>query len=185
MDLVLIGLRASGKSTLGRQLADAGGLTFVDLDDVVLAGAGDASIGDLFAREGEPAFRTRETAALLEVLADEPARTAGDRVIALGGGTPTAPGAREMLERARNRGEIVIVYLRGRPEVLGERLAGGKAGANRPGLRGKDPAAEVAEIFAERDPPYQQLANRVIEGIELGERGVAAMRDWRDWAQDP
>ena len=81
--LYLIGLPASGKTTLGRQLAAHYGRGFLDLDQRIAAEAGQ-SIPEIFAAEGEAGFRRREAAALAAVAA-HPGRPL---VVATGGGTP-------------------------------------------------------------------------------------------------
>jgi shikimate kinase len=81
--LYLIGLPASGKTTLGRQLAAYYGREFLDLDHRIVAEAGQR-IPEIFASEGEEGFRRREAAALAAV-ASQPGRPL---VVATGGGTP-------------------------------------------------------------------------------------------------
>ncbi len=81
--LYLIGLPASGKTTLGRQLAAYYGRGFLDLDHRIVADAGQP-IPEIFAAEGEDGFRQREAAALAAVAA-HPGRPL---VVATGGGTP-------------------------------------------------------------------------------------------------
>ncbi|MBY0262467.1 MAG: hypothetical protein K2Q20_08995, partial [Phycisphaerales bacterium] len=85
--IVLIGLRGSGKSTLARLLAKRLGLIPVDLDDRTPGFAGQPTVAAVFANLGEPAFREAEARALRQALAEP------GIVLALGGGTPTAPGA--------------------------------------------------------------------------------------------
>lgn len=77
--LILIGLPGAGKSTVGRVLADALGVTFRDTDDDVEAAAGE-SIADIFITHGEEHFRALERAAVVAALAEH------DGVLALGGG---------------------------------------------------------------------------------------------------
>ncbi|QKK09395.1 MAG: hypothetical protein HND58_15335 [Planctomycetota bacterium] len=100
--LLLIGLRGSGKSTLGRLVAErlvADGLVaaFSDLDDAVLARLGHATVAEAWNTLGEPAFRTAETACLRERVPAALDDGTPQVVVALGGGTPTAPGAAELL----------------------------------------------------------------------------------------
>lgn len=173
-NLILIGLRGSGKSTLGRAIALAHGRTFIDLDDVTPRLMGAASVGEAWSARGEAAFRAAEALALDEVLRQKGA------VIALGGGTPTAPGCAEMLLAKRRAGDLVIAYLRASPDELRLRL-GGKIDASRPSLTGKDPLAEIDDVFGARDPLYQQLATRMIENLRSVEDGVARIGDWVGW----
>jgi len=161
-DIALMGLRGSGKSTLGLALAERLGRRFVDLDDRTLARCtahDGATIAEVFRVIGEPAFRKAEAAALRESLGER------DIVLALGGGTPFAPGAADDLRAAQRRGELWVCYLRCRPETLRRRLreAGG-AGADRPSLTGADPLDEIDEIHFRRDPLYRELADATLEG---------------------
>ena len=154
---VLIGLRGSGKTTLGRLLAARRAVPFVDLDDRTVASAGHASVSAMFRAVGEGAFRLAERAALEASLAQD---AAAGSVIALGGGTPTAPGAREMLEAARDAGRIRIVLLDAPPAVLGARLA--VAPGDRPLLMGADFAEEAALLAERRMPAYRALAQATV-----------------------
>jgi len=154
---VLIGLRGSGKTTLGRLLAARRAVPFVDLDDRTVAAAGHPSVSAMFRALGEPAFRRAECAALEAALArDADARG----VIALGGGTPTAPGARALLEAVRDAGRIRIILLEAPPAVLGARLA--VAPGDRPLLVGADFAEEAEILAARRMPGYRTLAQATV-----------------------
>ncbi len=148
---ILIGLRATGKSSVGRQIARLSGGTFLDLDDAVSAAAGSCSAHDAFISLGEPAFRTLEAAALADAL-----RTALHTVIALGGGTPTAPGAVELLERARTDGWKVIL-LDAPDDVLAQRIR--QSPGTRPSLTGAAPDQELAAIRERRWPLFERLAD--------------------------
>ena len=173
--LVLIGLRGSGKTTLGRAIAERDKMPFVDLDDRVLDEFPERTITEVWRAHGEKAFRDAEVKALEDVLQE------GQRqVIALGGGTPMVDAARELLLQRRDRGELVIVYLRCEPEELQERL-GILLGENRPSLTGRDPIEEVVDVFRQRDPAYQKLATKCVEGISSVEEGLEKLRDWRQW----
>ena len=153
---VLIGLRGSGKTTLGRLLAARRGSEFIDLDDRTIAGSGHATVSAFFRAAGEPAFREAEARALARVL-DEAAPGA---VIALGGGTPTAPGVRELLERARAAGRVRVVLLEAPAAVLGARLSA--APGDRPLLMGTDFAQEAALLGERRLPGYRAIADAVV-----------------------
>jgi shikimate kinase len=88
--IVLTGFMGSGKTTVGPLVAARLGWNFVDLDDVIEAEAG-ATIAELFARQGEAAFRDREHAAIARL-------AAGDAlVLALGGGAIEHPATRALL----------------------------------------------------------------------------------------
>ena len=88
--IVLTGFMGSGKSTVGPLLAQRLGWTFIDLDDVIEAEAG-ATIAELFARHGEPAFRTREHETIASLAATDAL------VLALGGGAIEHPTTRSLL----------------------------------------------------------------------------------------
>lgn len=154
---VLIGLRGAGKTTLGRLLAARSGVPFIDLDDRAIAGSGHASVSAMFRAAGEPAFRAAEARALAEVLADPACAGA---VVALGGGTPMAPGARALLERARAERRIRVILLEAAPAVLGARLE--VAPGDRPLLLGTDFAEEAALLAERRMPTYRALADATI-----------------------
>jgi shikimate kinase len=83
-----------GKSSVGRALGERLGRRFIDLDDVIVAHAG-RSVAEIFAQEGEAAFRQREAAALDEVLSD-----GAPILLALGGGAYVQPGVPERLRSA-------------------------------------------------------------------------------------
>lgn len=155
--LVLIGLRGSGKTTLGRLLAAALGSAFIDLDDRTRARTGHPSVSAAFKAIGEGAFRAAEAAALQETLAT----AVPGSVIALGGGTPTAPGARVQLESARASGRIRVALLEATPAVLGARLA--VTPGDRPLLMGSNFAEEAALLGERRLPLYRQLAEAVVD----------------------
>lgn len=153
--ILLIGLRGSGKSTLGRQLADRMGLGFEDLDAVTLSAMGYATVSEAWDAEGEPAFRAAEAESLRVSI--ERMRNAGG-VLALGGGTPMIPGAPEIISGSG----AATVYLRAEPGLLRDRLAGG-AGADRPSLTGQDPIDEIERVFNDRDDRYRGIASQVLQ----------------------
>lgn len=172
--IVLIGLRGSGKSTLGRRLGETLGRPFVDLDDRTAAALGSATPGEALRTHGVDRFRLAEASALRDALGG-PAS-----VLALGGGTPTAPGAGDTLAQHAREGTISIVYLRAEPATLGERLSAPGA-PERPALVGSDPVSEIATLFAQRDPLYRQLAGTVLHLDGVGEDAAFAML--RAWAR--
>ncbi|MEL7474474.1 MAG: shikimate kinase [Planctomycetota bacterium] len=154
--ILLIGLRASGKSTLARLLGARLGMDHLDLDARTPSVAGRATVAEMIERDGLDAFREAEATALAQVL-DEPAA-----VISLGGGSPTAPGAAQRIVDA----EAPIVYLRAQPETLVERLEADD-NAHRPSLSGKPITEEIVSQFRTRDPLYRDLAWHVINVDEL------------------
>jgi len=157
MHVLLMGLRGSGKTTVGCLLARQlhGKLVkFVDLDDRVLATFDETTVADVWSAHGERQWRTAEARVLHELLggADAP-----DSVIALGGGTPMIESARADIEAARTAGTATVVYLRCVVEELQRRLAGRTD--DRPSLTGGDPVGETAAVMTAREPVYRSLAD--------------------------
>jgi shikimate kinase/3-dehydroquinate synthase len=141
MDLVLVGLPGSGKSAVGRRIAQRHHAIFVDLDELVELQAGQ-SVPAIFAQEGEPGFRRREREAILSL---GPADTDPElrRVLATGGGSIVDPRNRWLLYRGR-----FPVWLDGSPEILASRLA--RSVHVRPLVAGHDPAGTLRQLAADR-----------------------------------
>ena len=141
MKIVLTGFMGTGKSVVGRRLAERLRLSFVDLDDLIEEAAGMA-IPEIFASEGESGFRRRER----EVIASLATRR--DCVIATGGGAVLDP------ENVRNlkRG-AVIVCLWAEPTIILERVG---ANAHRPLLQAPDRLARIRELLEQRASAYAQ-----------------------------
>lgn len=146
--IFLIGYRGTGKTTVGRLLADRLGWTFADCDDHIEAGAG-KSIAEIFAAEGEAGFRDREALVL---------RDLGTReriVIATGGGVVLRPENREHL---RSGGSIA--WLTARPETVWARLQlDPTSRARRPNLTSAGGMDEVRALMAAREPLYREIAH--------------------------
>jgi len=140
--IFLIGFMASGKTTVGRLLAERLQWAFVDLDKVIEEGAG-KTVANIFAAEGEAGFRKRETQALLEVASRK------KTVVATGGGAPCRDeNLRAMLAAGR------VFWLEVSAEAAVER-AGRVSG--RPLLDGvADPVAAARELLEARRPFYSQ-----------------------------
>lgn len=147
----LIGLRCSGKTSVGRELARQLGAPFVDLDEALVAdaraqGRGESVAGALLAAAGEPAFRELEARTLFGALASRSAC-----VLATGGGVVELEANRRVLaERAH------CIWLRAPLAVLAQRLR--RDALPRPALGGGDAADELAEQERRRDPHYAALA---------------------------
>jgi shikimate kinase len=165
-DLILIGLRGSGKSVVGRATGARLGRLFIDLDDLTPALMGYSSVAAAWTAAGEPAFRLAEISALRQVMLDEPS---SGRVIALGGGTPTAPGATTILNESRRSGSATIMYLRAAAQTLRSRLEGSDNRDRPPLTTASDPLNEIEQVLLQRDPLYLTLADTVIntDGLTL------------------
>ncbi|MDN5754617.1 MAG: shikimate kinase [Arthrobacter sp.] len=145
-DIFLIGPMASGKSVVGRALADRLGYRFVDTDEEITAGHG--SIAGLFAKRGEAAFRTVESTTLARAASrEEPS------VIATGGGVVLDPGNRDLLAGS------FTVYLHTDLATVRPRI---EADSGRPLLDG-DPIRRWADILAERESLYRACASLTID----------------------
>ncbi len=163
--IVLIGLRCAGKTMHGAALATALGGAFEDLDELAAKSLGCAHPGEAIEQHGLDGFRRAESDTLKSALENPP------RVLALGGGAPTAPGASEMLTAAQQDRQIKIFYLRARPETLRERMSTSD-NAHRPSLTGADALDEIATLFAQRDPLYSELAESIIETDNVSHASV-------------
>ncbi len=150
--LVLVGMMAAGKTTVGRAVAARLGRPFSDSDELVEARTG-RTVREIFARDGEAAFRVLETAALVEALAvEEP------QVIAAAGGVVLEAANRSALRRPGVR----VVWLRADPHVLEGRLEAAGGPGHRPLLDG-DPGAALRRLAAEREPLYREVADVVVD----------------------
>jgi 3-dehydroquinate synthase len=141
MDLVLVGLPGSGKSAVGRRLAQRYAALFIDLDELVERRAGKA-VPAIFAEEGEAGFRKREREAVLSLGPADPSPQLS-RIIATGGGTVIDPRNRWALYRGR-----FAVWLDGAPEVLAQRLS--RSASVRPLIAGHDPSKALRELVETR-----------------------------------
>jgi shikimate kinase len=152
--VMLIGLRACGKSMLATSLATELGIGSVDLDDRTRARLGSSDVREAFRVHGEDRFRAAETEALAEALREAP------QVIALGGGTPTAPGAAELIANARTNHRAFVVFLDLPLQVLASRLH--QDAGDRPSLTGLGVVEEIERLAFVRRPLYAALADLVL-----------------------
>jgi shikimate kinase len=139
----------AGKTTIGQLLADQLGWPLLD-SDASLAAEADRTAAELAREAGAPALHAREAAILIDQLAaEDPA------VIAAAASVVEAPTAVAALADA----ELLVVWLRGSPEVLSDRAIGGE---HRP-WHGQAPLAYLRERAATRDPLYARLAHVVVD----------------------
>lgn len=164
--IFLIGYRASGKSAVGRRLAERMGRQLVDTDRLVEEALG-STISEVFARAGEAAFRDAESEALVQAI--DRARAGERLVVATGGGVVERPANREALRAAG-----IVVWLRASAAILRERMEG-DAGTSRtrPALQGGSPIAEVEAVLARREPLYAGTAAHIVETGDLDAAAVA------------
>lgn len=146
--LVLVGMMGVGKSTVARIVAERLGRSVVDSDSVIEARTG-RTVREIFAADGEQAFRALESEVLLEALASPvPA------VIAAAGGVVLSATNRAALNAAKAR----IVWLSADPATLVERV---RNGGHRP-LLDDDPAATLQRMFEQREPLYREVADMIV-----------------------
>ena len=145
--IVLIGFMGTGKSAIGRALAQRTDALLVDTDTEIERQAGH-SVAKIFAQDGEAAFRALETDTLRLLLAQK-----GEMIVATGGGTPLR---RENAALLQSLG--AVVWLTASPSVILSRV--GRVLASRPLLANylDDPLSRIETLVAERSPAYQALA---------------------------
>lgn len=158
MSTVLIGYRGSGKTTLGKRLADRLWQKYVDTDDLIVQKAG-KSIKEIFEQDGEGAFRDLESQVVREVASLE------EHVIGLGGGAVLREENRTVLKEAGHK----IVYLRCEPQELLRRIQSDPQTAqNRPSLTELGGGIEeIQKVLAEREPIYRQAMTAELEVTNL------------------
>jgi shikimate kinase len=157
MNIALIGYRGSGKSTIGKRLANQLWMDFVDTDALIVARAG-KTIREIFAAGGEPAFRDLESAVIADVMAKD------NQIIALGGGAILRP---ENLQRIKSAARVI--YLQADAATLHARITADPATAHaRPHLTlAGGTLEEVQTLLATRDPLYRAAATATLEVTRL------------------
>lgn len=150
-NIYLIGMRASGKSTLGRALARVWGCAFVDTDAEVVAAAGQ-NIETIVSRRGWDEFRRLETEALV--------RVAGlpGKVVATGGGIVLSSANRKLMQETG-----VSFYLMADAVLLLERMVRDADTAQRPPLTPLALHDEVAAVMSEREPLYMASMDHILQ----------------------
>ncbi len=140
--VLLVGFMASGKSTVGRELASRLGWNFKDVDTVIEEHAG-RSVSQIFAEDGEAEFRRVEARVAEEVLGRS------DTVVAAGGGWPAQPGSWKMVTE-----DTMSVWLQVSPAVAVRRAAGD--GPTRPLLDGDDVTDRATALLLAREASYRR-----------------------------
>ncbi|MFN0136147.1 MAG: shikimate kinase [Phycisphaerae bacterium] len=150
-NVILIGYRGSGKSTIGRMLAERIGWAFVDTDERIARVAG-CDVRTLFARDGEAAFRDREQQAVADACGGS------QQVIAVGGGAVLREANRDAMRAAG-----MCVWLTASVAELRARLqADPQSAVARPALTSAGVLDEIASVLQQRTPLYQAVANMTI-----------------------
>ena len=168
---ILIGYRATGKSTLAADLARRIGCRQIDADDAFEAGCG-CSIASFIGDRGEPAFRDAETALLRDLLRQP------DAILATGGGVILRPENRLLLRQAGRP----VVWLTAPVTEIRRRLAADPTtSVRRPALSGGDVIDEVEQALAQRERWYREVADTTFDtaGVERNVL-VASVCRWLD-----
>jgi shikimate kinase len=156
--IALVGFMATGKTTIGKLLAQKLGKDFIDVDELIIKKAG-KSIPAIFRDDGEIHFRELE----IEVTRELAGRK--NAVIACGGGAVLNKINIDRLEL-----ECVIVCLAAAPSVIIKRTSGGQ---ERPLLTVKGQVSQVAELLKYRRPYYERAADIMINTSHLGAEAAA------------
>ena len=173
--LVLIGYRGTGKSTVGRIVAERRRCPFADAD-IELERAAGRSIRSIFEVEGEPAFRRLETSTLADLVA---APNLAGGVLSTGGGAILAEANRRVL---RTFG--LTVWLTADPDTLAHRLTHSRNPlADRPPLTAAGTLSEVATVLGARTPLYREAADLEMpsNGRSVHEVADAVLHAWESW----
>ena len=152
-NLALIGFMGTGKTTVGRQVAELLHFDFLDTDELIQSSTG-RTIADIFTRDGEPAFRALERRVVSEL------GTHKRTVVSTGGGLPTNLENLTTLKK-----HALVICLWASPDKIWERV---NSQNHRPLLQHADPRQRIRDLLAEREPFYKQadvLVNTDIRSI--------------------
>ncbi|MBI2082337.1 MAG: shikimate kinase [Deltaproteobacteria bacterium] len=154
--IILTGFMGTGKTVVGKALAEFLEYEFLDTDQMIEEETG-KKIREIFEKEGEPAFRQTEKKMIRKALARDTV------VIATGGGAVIDP---ENLEFMKQKG--ILIALTTSPEEIYERL---KKLEDRPLLKGEDRMEKIKKLLSRRSPYYQQ-ADQIIDCKGKGIREI-------------
>ncbi len=178
----LIGYRGSGKTTVGKLVADKLKMKLYDSDKRVEAAAG-KTIADIFAQKGEATFRQMEAKIIAKIIvnhqnsAKNKKTKSGGCIVSLGGGAPMHEASRQLFG-----GHGKCVWLRGKPETLWKRISADESTKDtRPDLTAEGGLGEVESMLALRSSTYDECADHIIDVDDLSPEEVAdQIADWLD-----
>ncbi|OIO24984.1 hypothetical protein AUJ14_05075 [Candidatus Micrarchaeota archaeon CG1_02_55_22] len=166
-NIVLVGMMGSGKSSLGKILAERLHWRFIDTDDEIERSAG-RSIHEIFSEDGEPAFRHLEADVIARV------SKLKNVIIATGGGAVLDP---RNVSTLRHNGRVF--YLSASPEKLVARLMRNpEEVAKRPLLQGEDPEGRLREILVAREGHYRSAAHTIVTEDSVGAKARRVLSEF-------
>ncbi len=157
-NIILIGFMGCGKTTVGLRLSYKLRMPVEDTDKLIEARQ-KCSIRDIFAKEGEEAFRSMETALLEEI-----SQRNFSRILSVGGGTPVREENRRLLKACGT-----VVYLRAEARTIYQRL---KGDTSRPLLQCEDPLQRIESLLAERKEAYESCADIIVDVDDISMEDV-------------
>ncbi len=170
VNLYLVGFMGTGKSTVGRAAAARLGFQLIDSDHEIGRAQG-RTITEIFAQDGEPAFREMEKAFI------EGGHPGERTVVSCGGGLVVQPG---MLEALRSRG--IVICLHASLETV---LARTSRSRNRPLLEVENPEERIRTLYAAREPVYRRAGTMVLtDSRPLGDIVAHVVRIWQRDARE-
>ena len=160
MKLILIGYRGCGKTSVGKRVAQARNMQYLDVDDVTCTRIGCDSIAKIWDEYGEPYWRENEVAVTQDLCQQD------NLVIGLGGGTLMQPGARKVVQAAT---DTIRIYLKASAEVLYGRIIGDvRSSQTRPSLTAMGGGLdEDIHMLEQREPTYEAVADVVLDISEM------------------
>lgn len=164
-NLYLVGFMGTGKTTIGRAVGQRLGFTVIDSDHEIERVAG-KPVTEIFAQQGEPAFRAMERAFV------ESGHPSSRHVVACGGGLIVPDG---MLDLLHTHG--VVICLHASLETILKRTQGQR---HRPLLNVEDPDARIRSLYAAREPIYKKSGTIILtDGRPLNDIVTHVMRSYR------
>ncbi|WP_300673518.1 shikimate kinase AroL [Desulfoluna sp.] len=161
-NIYLTGYRCTGKSTVGKILADRMHRHFIDTDGFIIGYAG-ASVDEIVTRDGWGGFRKLEQFALRQVADSDGV------IVATGGGIIVNSENRSLM-----RGSGTVVWLKARVHTLTRRIMTDAVTATqRPSLTGVGVEDEIASVLKEREPLYQAAAHLTLETDGMSPESIA------------
>ena len=146
--IVIIGFMGSGKTRVGKRLAQEMGLPFVDVDKAITKKM-KMTVKEIFQRFGEPFYRALETLEIRNLVEDHERK-----VISLGAGLPLQEQNQKIIPELG-----IVVYIKGSAETLLSRLGDN----NNPFLEGDNQEEKVRKMLKQRDPVYEKFSDITVE----------------------